>query len=296
MIQDDASTSAQSEGKEGAQKAPEIQVNPPSSEPEETPPPQVIKPAVSEDNSNTDSRTDKDKGKIECPAEISVRIVKEDVLNHFERHSLILSWITLLTLIATFVVFALQLKEAKRQTIVFRRQAEQATADANLQSGLARQALIDEQKRFVQDQRPYVWYSTTELPTITADQTIYWSFHYVNYGRSPAIGLRGQEQVVFGKNRDNQIKKGLFSSLHNGTDRSGMTLPPNKDEYTTAHSLTKPNADEVKFVLDNDDATILLAFFEYFDLQGNKYTSRICLQRLKSGAVANCDNKYTELQ
>jgi hypothetical protein len=88
----------------------------------------------------------------ECPTEISVRIVEGRNLTRFERVSLLIASVTHLTLVVTFIVFYLQLKEAKRQTAVFRQQSQQATLDAHTAQDQTRSQIEISKDSFRRDQ------------------------------------------------------------------------------------------------------------------------------------------------
>jgi beta-lactamase regulating signal transducer with metallopeptidase domain len=157
VIQDDPTESAEKKDKQSAQTASEERVNSPAAKPEEKPPQAVIPPPKPPENLGTDTRTENDKTKHNCHNEISVKVIKEDTLSFFERRSLTLAWVTLIVLILTFVIFALQLNESRKQTWIFRRQVDQATKDAQLTRDQTDTQIQIAKDQFIADQRPYVW-------------------------------------------------------------------------------------------------------------------------------------------
>jgi hypothetical protein len=98
----------------------------------------------------------------ECPKEISIRILEESTFTKlFELLSLLLTLATLIILVITFIVFYYQLQESKRQTEVFKKQADQAALDAQ-KAQVQTQTQIDLAKdSFKRDQQPYVWVTGT---------------------------------------------------------------------------------------------------------------------------------------
>jgi hypothetical protein len=205
--------------------------------------------------------------------------------------------LALLTLF-TLRVFRKQLWEAQNQTAVFRQQADQAKQDAAAQLSVAKDALTAEQERFVNEQRPYVWSGITEpnQPAMAPDQPVYWNWHYTNYGKTPAVGAAGREQVIWGTHARSQLKKTFFDPIHKPSDKSGVVIPPNKDMYSSAHTINNnPTAADIQWIKANNSGVMMIAYWEYFDTSGNLYKSTICLERLASGAVADCGT-FTKIE
>lgn len=205
----------------------------------------------------------------------------------------------LIAAVITAVIFYGQLQEAKEQTRVFKRQADQAKLDAAQQLSTAKVALLAEQNRFVKDQRPYIWSNSVaepDQPRMTAGQVVTWNWHYTVYGKTPAIGAAGREQVIWGPRARSQLVKNFFSAVHKPNDESGTVIPPGKDMYSSAHSFkNNPSAQDIEWIKTHDGGIMLVAYFEYFDNSGSLYKSTICMERLATGAIADC-KAFTKIE
>lgn len=98
------------------------------------------------------------------------------------------------------IVASLQLKTMNKSYEEIAKQTPHITVAANA----ATQANIDASERFQQDERPYVWLNLqkhAEPGVIENDKSvgsfisygsgrILWSFHYLNFGKSPAVSFR----------------------------------------------------------------------------------------------------------
>jgi hypothetical protein len=231
--------------------------------------------------------------------EISVKVVKDELMTVFERLSIWLSLFTLLVLIATFIVFYLQLRESKKQTDVFRTQARQAAIDASSQIGIARQALSDSQKFFQIDQRPYVWNSAVQPLPMIPNQRISANVYFANYGKSPALDVHGTGAMFFGRDALKQADAWFESIGTNPLNKSttgtvsiiapGIPPDPQKaNSFTTILSTKVVTSDDITFILKNDFSAVIVLRQQYSDTGGNNYYTDMCFFHLASNAIAQC--------
>ena len=235
-------------------------------------------------NPLTDAVADALRGvQTERSKEVSVRIVEEsDLTKLFERVSLVIASVTLLTLVVTFIVFYLQLKEAKRQTEVFRQQAQQATLDAHTAQDQTRSQIEIAKDSFRRDEQPYLW--LTGVPTseyyqnpLTKEFQVIVNAHYKNFGKSPAIALQRYSLVEVGPEALGRVHSGKLGEAKSIT-------PPVEDlnfSGVTPPMKTLPE-------LSRDNEIVLFTRFQFLDLLNHRYETDVCMARLQSGAWQYC--------
>jgi nitrate reductase cytochrome c-type subunit len=165
-----------------------------------------------------------------------------------------------------------------------RMSAEAAVKSANAVDMAGRNA----QENFRAEQRPVIWL-TNELnkpefiPNMKkADNTgqIVWSFHYTNYGRTPAVHISFRHFMT----TEGKIEES-YGAL---APAVGAPIPPNKVDFATVVSRPGISQDEFNQLLKNDSAIGISADILYFDAFGNKYETTFCLTHLSSGAILYC--------
>jgi hypothetical protein len=187
-----------------------------------------------------------------------------------------------------------QLVQTSRQVGKLGEQVAQLQRSANETHNLVsngRTAIADERISTVKERRPYVSVSLLAPPVFIEGAKANWNFYFSNFGRSPAVRTSIRSQVVFGPNDVTKINKIVFQTIHEqGSKDAGMIIPPGDGTgFSTAFSneiLSKPDVD---YINATDGGVALLIHFEYFDLDGNMYSTELCKFRLATGAIANCD-------
>lgn len=113
---------------------------------------------------------------------------------------------------------------------------------------------------------------------------------FLEIGWVPKVKSNIRGQIAFGKDLENGISSDFFTRIHPpGDTTSGSIIPPNeKTGYTTGFSAATVSPGDYAFIMENDEALILLVHLEYFDTAGNLYHSEVCRLRLQSGAITSC--------
>jgi len=180
-------------------------------------------------------------------------------------------------------VFYLQLRESKRQTGVFRKQAQQALKDADIAHKQTTQQIQLAQDSFRRDQQPYVWMDgiptegTYTVPT-TGDTQITVDANYKNFGKSPAIALQRYSMIAAGPEAMKRIHFGKVA-------HAKSLIPPTQDDFFTA--VTPPMGTVPD--LTCDDCVVLLTRLTYVDSLGHRYETDFCMARLHTQAWEYCD-------
>lgn len=233
--------------------------------------------------STADTSRNSEEIKRECPKEISVRILEGRKLTTFEILTAVISSVTLLTLFVTFVVFYLQLKESKRQTELFKTQAEQAGLDAKKTQSQTQTQIELSKDSFRRDQQPYVW--ITGIPTLetytnplSKEFQVLVSAHYKNFGKSPAIAQQRYSLVEIGPNAVNRVHSGKLG-------QAKSIIPPVEDLNFTAVTPSMKALPE----MSRDNEVVLFTRFQYLDLLGHRYETEFCMSHLQTGAWRYCD-------
>jgi hypothetical protein len=164
----------------------------------------------------------------------------------------------------------------------------------------AQSAVANAKEQFRQDARPYVWVTNNGLgqPEFIFDRTltgapmntgqILWTFHYTDYGKTPAYNLSSERLFSVGVNSPFRESHG-FSQVEKV---KGTPVPPNKDDFQTVVSDPGITAEQYKQFLRTDNALRIRAVIQYSDAYGEKYETGLCLGRLASGAIQYCDGSY----
>lgn len=160
-------------------------------------------------------------------------------------------------------------------------------------ANVAQAAVSQTRDQFRQDQRPFVWL-TNDLgqpefvpkPGTPTGQVV-WDWHFTNYGKTPAYGIRFRQYFKVG----NEFRPGFGSTEQPGI---GSPLPPTKVNFST--NVSDPiNADEFSRLIDLDQAIAIRIVMEYTDAYGGKYESGFCLERLRTKAITYCqDGNYVK--
>jgi len=144
---------------------------------------------------------------------------------------------------------------------------------------------------FAADQRPYIWTHRTALSPENnvisyKDGKLFWTFHYTNFGKSPAIGYQVDEHVAVGPNAMSEVK---WTDIPKDSHDSRSILPPGDDNFTSAKSLPI-SQDVAAVVLQSDQQIVLFGHFDYWGMDGSYYSSEFCAFRLHNGNIASCES------
>lgn len=214
------------------------------------------------------------------------------------RHQVRALWanvaIGIVTLIAaiTAAAIAYWAYEAANKSAI---EAANQTQEAKRQVTAAEEALRLTKNNFIIDQRPYVWLTNNlgnpELWNKRTDGKvqIIWTYHYTNYGRTPANNILIETFIRLG-NGPFEHMEGYKEPTH------GAPLPPTKDDHGTIVSAAL-TPDEANQFVDMDGGIGIAGIFTYEDASGNRYETEFCIARLKTGDIAyqhpteHCDNR-----
>ena len=229
------------------------------------------------------------------------------------------AWLAAGTLVATFLNVAVvfyQWTAMERQAGIMKRQTE-AMEEANqlnreslehargvAKSGdistaeslrLARSANENTRNNFRQDQRPYIWLTRFEAPSLFIHQKraplgqVTWTWRFTNYGRSPAYRVRYTHSMEVGEgalSRPRIFDKNLATAA---------PLPPTKDDFST--SVSQPSlaitAEEFSRLGSIDNTIVVFGRFTYTDAYGAPYETSFCFSRLATGAIMYCPEPHS---
>jgi hypothetical protein len=144
----------------------------------------------------------------------------------------------------------------------------------------AQKAVNLTQENFAIDQRPYIWINNNlELPGYFEFlKKIVWSFHFTNYGKTPANNVLLKVKMSVGGTQYPILE------AHPRPPR-GNPLPPNKDDFNTAVSDAQFTRDEFQRVFGVDFGIGISGLILYQGASDAWYESRFCLAHLATGAI-----------
>ena len=184
-----------------------------------------------------------------------------------------------------------------------RHQTQHAIEAANRAAGAAEQANSDSAEHFTEDERPYIFLNTSLHPGAgeTANDgnsghfltlfffdksdpqkaKVYWTFHWKNYGKSPAVNVRVSKALELG---GRAFEKWYWAPT---VQVVGSVVPPDSDAFGTVVSEPISRADGERF-LSTDFAMVLFGHIDYEGLDGRPYWTEFCVERQSNSAMANC--------
>jgi len=193
------------------------------------------------------------------------------------------------------------------------------------QGCLTREAITNSSKQFQIDQRPYVWTNnvTPEI-SIQAGQRMWANLVLINYGRAPALKVRIAGKIFIGQTAKSDADK-WFSDLgdkqFSDPSNSEIVVPPGipsgapvvSDQespfppkptgkpkpqgmlfggggYFTVFSDNILRPDDVSYLLNTEESSVVVARIQYFDGFGRFYYSNLCMSRFVSGQTPSCEH------
>jgi hypothetical protein len=180
-----------------------------------------------------------------------------------------------------------------REQISARHQTQGAIAAALRSASAAETANNDARTRSCDDERPYVWVKGGELGTpqfVSATNSnvgqISWTFHFTNYGHSPANNIMFTEkQIQVGVNSPFRRSYGLTKDKM----QAKTPVAPTQDEITTVLSEEIQQSEVLKLSKIDQGITIR-ATMRYDDSCGRPHETGICLSTLVNGTTVFCSS------
>lgn len=160
----------------------------------------------------------------------------------------------------------------------------------------AKRSNDDANNRFREDQRPYIWLKTGYagniqfVPNQRAPQKgigqILWTFHYTNYGRSPALEVRFVDKTM-------SLNGGEFRQSYGRAFTVPTPLAPTEENFATVVSRPGVTAKQFARYQATDEAIKVHAIIRYTDrYKDGPYETAICLSLLANGSIAYCKGSY----
>jgi hypothetical protein len=193
----------------------------------------------------------------------------------------------------------------------------QATIQSTRSADAANKAIDQSRDQFTISERPYVWAPDARYLIPGGSKPIVVKFVLVNYGKSPAMEERGENDVFFGPmsldRADDWFKlwgKKMAPSPGHDMSRYGSVsiLPPaipadisTGGEAALAYSRDIPSATDVIDDVGNRLQIVAVGHFEYKDLAGRPYYTNICYIRIPNitvvakGEMAKC-NEHNQIR
>jgi hypothetical protein len=204
-----------------------------------------------------------------------------------DRSKVLREWLTILLIALTFGAIVKQVVEMVKVYEPIKTQGEAMQRSAKA----AENSLAQAETNFRDTQRPYVWLSDNGMPSIrempqNGTARILWSWHYTNYGRSPALHLRAKQEIKLG----NGPFVPSFDNMGNDPISllgRGPSLPPNKQDFLTAVSPQIEAGEAVRLQHTEEGITIRMVIV-YTDSYGGDYRTDICLYLLATSAISYC--------
>ncbi len=183
------------------------------------------------------------------------------------------------------------------------------TAVAIWQACLMRKTITKSDEHFRIDERPYVWTSNVTNPkdvSIKAGQRMWINLHLLNFGKAPALRVRGTAWIFIGqgalRDADNWFAAYGEKELPESQNDAGLVIPPGIPSgdvteksafggggFFTVMSGKVLTQNDVDYILHSDEKTAIVAHIQYYDAYGNRYWSNICMSRFAAGTYPNCD-------
>jgi hypothetical protein len=185
-----------------------------------------------------------------------------------------------------------------RETRIATDAAVRAAGSAELANKQAEQANKDARERFQREERPYVWLTSSGIGApkfvpepggkIPDSGQVIWTWHFTNYGKTPAYKLRVQQYMSFDGGQ-------FVPSHHEGPKEpyADVPIPPGQDLLNSV--VSEPgitNQQWTQAIGLTGKGVSIRAVVQYGDSYDAQYESVMCLRLLNSGAVSYCPGSY----
>ncbi len=113
-----------------------------------------------------------------------------------------------------------------------------------------------------------------------------WTFHFKNYGLSPAVNFRIDKHLAIGENAIRQVRWYEIP-----VKKGGGILAPTEVNFDTAFSEQALNPERQAALAKINGGYVVFGHFEYSDISepdGSPYVSQFCFYHLSNNAVHNC--------
>jgi len=209
-------------------------------------------------------------------------------------------------------IAALQLFESRTQTNEVFHQSEVENGEASKeasrwlqqfrvvqqQSKAAQDSVTALQAQTRQDERPYVLVADLK-PSFGPNIKIRADIFFANYGKSPALKVRGRGTIFFGPDAMKQADQWFRTeALKPYPPKSSSTIippgvPPESDigpgiTRTTLFSARVASQEEFDYVRQHDFSAVIVVRQEYVDFAGDRYWTNGCWSYFASGAIPQC--------
>lgn len=213
---------------------------------------------------------------------------------------IVLEVLVAVAVIAYTIVASLQLKTMNKSYEEIAKQTPHITEAASA----ATQANTDASNRFQQDERPYVWLNLQKHPEAGVaenarntgsfinyfDGRLLWSFHFANFGKSPAVKFKVLGDLVIA---DDCVGKKI-TLKDSPSDPTGVLIQ-GQEQYVTRGS--EPMTEErYKTEMGKDLRVCIFGRAIYFGMDGARYDSDFCFSRFATGAVVNCPTNKNKIK
>ena len=165
---------------------------------------------------------------------------------------------------------------------------------------LTRAALNDSRDHFTQDQRPYVWIAGTPNEKGSASVVFgrdivsgLWgpNVSFKNYGKSPAVHVRGDFRLVTGKDALSQVKD--IDKI--STAKGSIEVPGGDPDFQTGQPMLSLTDAQLRDLLAVDMGIVVYGRIDYSGTDGTEYWSKFCLVRQQNGAAGYCPG-YSQIK
>ena len=187
------------------------------------------------------------------------------------------------------------------QMVQANNQTDRAIAESKRSANAAEEANADAVEHFREDERPYMgldfslqpppgerptpanagsvieWKSDTDDPT---KGIVGWSFHYKNYGKTPALNVRIDRHLEVGPD--------AFTKIHwSAIGEAGVMVAPSQDGFVAAVSKTLPERDYQSARAANRQI-VVFGHIDYEGLDGVPYWTEFCFFKIANGPLSFC--------
>ena len=130
------------------------------------------------------------------------------------------------------------------------------------------QILTETHKNAIADRRPYIWTHQTDIPPKNDEihfnealARVEWTFHFTNYGRSPAVDYQLNAHVTVGPDAMSKVRWENIPDL-----KTGAILPPGDDGFSTPFSESGVTLDEFLAVSKSNREIVMFGHFAYWGI------------------------------
>ena len=121
-------------------------------------------------------------------------------------------------------------------------------------------------------------------PSDSSKGQITWSWHFTNYGQTPALHVSFSDFLIVNGKQDAAFQPRRVPPV-------AAPLPTGNEDFASIISQNLTTREQFSSLMNTDGAITIEGEITYSDAAGNPYSTIFCLTHLATGAILYCQGK-----